>query len=68
MRVMIVDDEQPCLDDMIFLLSKQDGVEIAGAFTKPADAWLPRREYVRTRFFSIYGCPGERDRSWPGKY
>jgi two-component SAPR family response regulator len=38
MRVMIVDDEQPCLDDMVFLLSRYDGVEIAGAFTRPEEA------------------------------
>jgi two-component SAPR family response regulator len=38
MRVMIVDDEQPCLDDMTFLLSRYDGIEIAGAFTRPEEA------------------------------
>jgi two-component SAPR family response regulator len=38
MRVMIVDDEQPCLDDMVYLLSRYEGVEIAGSFTKPFEA------------------------------
>ncbi len=38
MRVMVVDDEQPCLDDMAYLLSRYDGVEIAGAFARPEDA------------------------------
>ncbi len=38
MRVMVVDDEQPCLDDMVYLLSQYDGVDIAGVFTQPAEA------------------------------
>jgi two-component SAPR family response regulator len=35
---MIVDDEQPCLDDISFLLSRYDGIEITGAFTRPEEA------------------------------
>ncbi len=38
MRVMVVDDEQPCLDDIIYMLSFHTDVEIAGAFTKPLEA------------------------------
>jgi DNA-binding LytR/AlgR family response regulator len=38
MRVMIVDDERPCLEDMIYMLSGYDDVDIAGAFTKPLEA------------------------------
>lgn len=38
MRVMIVDDEPPCLDDTVYLLSRYEDVEIAGAYTKPLEA------------------------------
>ncbi len=38
MRVMIVDDEQLCLDDTVYMLSRHDDVEIVGAFTKPLEA------------------------------
>lgn len=38
MRVMIVDDEQPCLDEMVYMLSRCNDVEIAGAYTRPAEA------------------------------
>lgn len=35
---MVVDDEKPCLDELVFLLSKQESVEISGAFTSPLKA------------------------------
>jgi two-component system LytT family response regulator/two-component system response regulator LytT len=35
---MIVDDEKPCLEDLSFLLSHCDGIEISGAFTHPEEA------------------------------
>jgi two-component system LytT family response regulator/two-component system response regulator LytT len=35
---MIVDDEQPCLDELGFLLKKIKDVEIAGAFINPLEA------------------------------
>ncbi len=38
MRVMVVDDEKPCLNDLIYMLSCHADVEIAGAFTLPEDA------------------------------
>ena len=38
MRVLVGDDERPCLDELVFLLSKQENVEIAGAFTSPLEA------------------------------
>lgn len=38
MRVMIVDDEPLCLDDTVYMLSRYEDVEIAGAFTKPLEA------------------------------
>lgn len=39
MRIMVVDDEKPCLDELVFLLSKQKNVEISGAFTGPLKAF-----------------------------
>lgn len=38
MRVMVVDDEPLCLDDTVYLLSRYQDVEIAGACTKPIEA------------------------------
>ncbi len=38
MRVLVVDDERPCLDELAYLLSKQHGMEIAGVFTSPSKA------------------------------
>lgn len=38
MRVLVVDDEKPCLNELCYLLSKQESVEIAGAFTSPEKA------------------------------
>ncbi len=38
MRVLVVDDEKPCLDELVFMLEKQENVEIAGAFTSPLEA------------------------------
>lgn len=38
MRVIIVDDEKPCLDDLIYMLSSYADVKIAGAFTRSEDA------------------------------
>lgn len=38
MRVMIVDDEQPSLDELAFLLKRHGDVEIAGAYLNPLDA------------------------------
>ena len=30
-----MDDEHPCLDELVYLLSKQGNVEIAGAYIDP---------------------------------
>lgn len=38
MRVMIVDDEAPCLSEMVYWLSRYGAVEIVGAFTASASA------------------------------
>ena len=38
LRVFVVDDEKPCLDELVYLLEKQEGMEIAGAFTNPVKA------------------------------
>lgn len=38
MRILVVDDEKPCLDELVYMLSKQENVEIAGAFTSPLKA------------------------------
>lgn len=38
LRILVVDDEKPCLDELVYLLSKQDGVILAGAFTDPVEA------------------------------
>lgn len=38
MRILVVDDEKHCLDELVYMLSKQENVEIAGAFTSPSEA------------------------------
>ncbi len=38
MRVLVVDDEKPCLDEFVYILSNQGNVEIAGAFTSSLEA------------------------------
>jgi DNA-binding NarL/FixJ family response regulator len=38
LRVLVVDDERPCLDELVYMLRKQDGIEIAGAFTNSLEA------------------------------
>ena len=38
MRILVVDDEHPCLDELVYLLSKQENVEIVGAFTGSLEA------------------------------
>ncbi len=38
MRVMLVDDEQPSLDELVFLLSKCPDIEIVGAYLSPLQA------------------------------
>ncbi|NPV90599.1 MAG: response regulator [Firmicutes bacterium] len=35
MRVMLIDDEQPGIDELSYLLGKYPDIEIAGAFTNP---------------------------------
>ncbi|MDD4752638.1 MAG: response regulator [Desulfitobacteriaceae bacterium] len=35
MRVVVVDDERPCLEELVYLISKQENAEIAGTFTDP---------------------------------
>ena len=35
-RILVVDDEKPSLDEIVYMLSKQENVEIAGAFTSPS--------------------------------
>jgi len=38
MRILVVDDEKPCLDELVYLLSKQGNVIVAGAFTDSLEA------------------------------
>ncbi len=38
LRVLVVDDEEPCLEELIYLLSREQNVEIVGAFTNPLEA------------------------------
>lgn len=38
MRILVVDDERPCLDELVYLLSKQENVIIAGMFTDPLES------------------------------
>ena len=38
MRIMVVDDERPCLDELVYMLSKQENIEILGSFASPLDA------------------------------
>lgn len=38
LRILVVDDERPCLDELVYMLSKQENVKIAGAFTDPLEA------------------------------
>ncbi len=38
MRVMIIDDEQPCLDELQYLLMTHEDIDIIGAYTNPLEA------------------------------
>lgn len=38
LRIMVVDDEKPSLDELVYMLSKQENVKIVGAFTSPLEA------------------------------
>jgi two-component SAPR family response regulator len=38
LRVILVDDEQPSLDELTYLLSRQADVEIAGVYLNPLEA------------------------------
>ncbi len=38
MRVLVVDDEEPCLEELIYLLSREQNIEIVGGFTNPLEA------------------------------
>lgn len=38
LRILVVDDEKPSLDELVYMLSKQENVKIAGAFTSPLEA------------------------------
>lgn len=38
MRILVVDDERPCLKELVYMLSKQENIEIAGEFTNPLEA------------------------------
>ena len=40
MRILLVDDEQPSLDELEYLLGKYHDVDLAGSFTKPQEALL----------------------------
>jgi two-component SAPR family response regulator len=35
---MVVDDEEPCLEELIYVLSREQNVEIVGAYTNPLEA------------------------------
>ncbi len=38
MRVMIVDDERPCLEELEYLLGKHPGIVLEGMYTNPLEA------------------------------
>ena len=38
LRVLVVDDEKPCLDELVYLLLQESNVEIVGAYTSSPEA------------------------------
>lgn len=46
MRVMIVDDEQPSLDELEFILSKHSDVKIVGAYLDPFEALEAEKHFM----------------------
>lgn len=38
MRVMIVDDEQPCIDELLFLFARHPDVFVSGTYINPVKA------------------------------
>jgi two-component system, LytTR family, response regulator len=38
MRVMLVDDERPCLDELEYLLAQHGDITITGTYTNPLEA------------------------------
>lgn len=51
MRVMVVDDEKPCVEELVYMISRFDGIEIAGALTNPFDAF---REAARLKPDAVF--------------
>jgi two-component SAPR family response regulator len=58
MRVFLVDDEQPSLDELVWRLRKYPDIEIAGTFTDPASALKAAGESRPDAAFLDIDMPG----------
>lgn len=38
MRILIVDDEQPCIDELVYLFTRHPDVDVSGTYTNPLKA------------------------------
>lgn len=56
-RILVVDDEKPCLDELVYLLSRQDGVILAGAFTDPVEAMTASADLMPDAAFLDLSMP-----------
>lgn len=57
MRVMIVDDEQPCIEELRFLLIRHPDIEICGEYTNPLDALQAAQKSLPDVIFLDIGMP-----------
>lgn len=51
LRIMIVDDEQPSLDELEYLLQQQEDVVIAGTYRNPCEALASAQEHMPDAIF-----------------
>jgi len=58
MRVFLIDDEQPSLDELVWRLRKYPDIEIAGAFTDPASSLRAAEESRPDAAFLDIDMPG----------
>ena len=64
MRVMLVDDECPCLEELEYLLTGYSDIVVIGTFVNPLDALSAMRSSCPTRCFWTSVCRISAESSW----
>lgn len=57
MRIMIVDDEQPCIDELVFQLDRYSDVSVSGTYTNPVKALEAARASIPHAVFIDVSMP-----------